>query len=102
LASFEGISTNILSDRLKRLMEEQLIDCIDHPHAKTRKLYFLTPVGKNLTHSMIEIAKWAKNNLSTVELPPDIASQLDNDPEGMIRAALSKLEDWEREFLSKR
>lgn len=99
LASFEGISTNILSDRLKRLSAARLIDSIDHPESKARKLYYLTPAGKNLIHTMIEIAKWAKNSLGTVHLPPEIERQLDKDSKGMINATLHKLEEWEKKNL---
>lgn len=99
LGSFEGISTNILSDRLKRLTQARLIDSIDHPDSKTRKLYYLTPAGKSLIYVMMEIAKWAKNNLSTVSLPSELEKQMDNDPEGMIKTALLNLEKWERQFL---
>lgn len=101
LGSFEGISTNILSDRLKRLTQARLVDSIDHPESKTRKLYYLTPAGKNLIHAMVEITKWAKNNLGTVSLPPELEKQMDHDPEGMKKAALLKLEEWERQFLDK-
>jgi DNA-binding HxlR family transcriptional regulator len=101
LGSSEGISTNILSDRLKRLSATRLIDSINHPESKTRKLYYLTPAGKNLIHAMVEIAKWAKDNLGTVSLPPEIEKQLDHDPEGMIKDALLNLEKWEAIFLTK-
>lgn len=102
LGSFEGISTNILSDRLKRLTQARLIDSIGHPESKTRKLYYLTPEGKNLIYVMMEIAKWAKSNLSTVSLPSELEKQMDNDPEGMIKTALLSLEKWERQFLPPR
>ena len=55
----EGISTNVLADRLKKLECANLIDCIVHPEYKTRKLYYLTSAGKDLIHVMVPFATWA-------------------------------------------
>ena len=45
----EGIATNILADRLKRLSCQGVIDCLPHPGHKTKKIYYLTSKGKDLS-----------------------------------------------------
>lgn len=58
LESEEGISSNILSDRLQRLQKCGLIKFIYHPNNRRRKLYYLTPQGKDLAPVLAAIFIW--------------------------------------------
>jgi DNA-binding HxlR family transcriptional regulator len=100
LNSFEGISTNILADRLRRLVQAGLIKSVAHPESKTRKLYYLTPSGKSLIHVMIEIVKWSDEHVGTAKIPPDVAGQLEGNRDEFVRKVLEKLERWEAEHLA--
>lgn len=100
LAAFEGISTNILSDRLCRLMAAGIIKSTAHPESKTRKFYYLTSSGKNLIYPLIEIAKWARHNLDGVELPAGFQKYAKN-PERFIKEVMDELENWEKKFLKR-
>ncbi len=95
----ESISTNVLADRLKKLECAGLIKWIDHPEYKTRKLYYLTPAGKDFIHVMVPLAAWADRNMDSVNLPPDIAKKLRNNPQEIIENALQAIEEWETEYL---
>lgn len=99
----EGISSNILSDRLKKLEEDGLIDSIPHPESKRRKLYYLLPKGKDLIHVMTHLALWAVKHLDhVVEIPPEKREPLVNHPDKLIQMTLKQLEQWEQTFLKTR
>ena len=48
IKSDEGIATNILAARLKSLEENGIIDKLEHPDSKAKKLYKLTNKGIEL------------------------------------------------------
>ncbi|NJD08165.1 MAG: helix-turn-helix transcriptional regulator [Methylococcaceae bacterium] len=99
LNSFEGISTNILADRLRRLTEAGLVRCVPHPRSGTRKLYYLSASGKDLIHSLLEITLWSSRQLGSARLPPELAQRLEADREGFIHGVLEQLDRWEAENL---
>ncbi|MCW8956576.1 MAG: helix-turn-helix transcriptional regulator [Gammaproteobacteria bacterium] len=97
LEAEEGISTNILSDRLKRLLDFGLIEVLPHPEIGTRKLYYLTPGGKDLIHTLTHLVRWSSEHLKdTVYIPEDQLKILQKNPELMIKNTLAELERWER------
>ena len=96
----EGISSNILSDRLKRLEDEGLINSIPHPESGRRKLYYLLPKGKDLIHVLTHLARWADKHLGDlVEIPLEKRKLLLNQPDTLIKMTLQQLEEWENRFL---
>lgn len=98
LASEEGISSNILSDRLKKLEENGVIRSSPHPKSARRKLYYLTGKGKDLVYPLIDIARWSEKHLDdVVNIPPDKKEVLVNNPDLMIYQTLEDLAAWERE-----
>jgi len=97
MKSVIGISTNILSERIKRLEDAGLLQSIEHPESKSRKLYYLTETGKNLVYPLIEMARWANDSLDTVMLPPDLHQQLTRNPKSIIDHALEELTEWEHQ-----
>lgn len=52
------LSTNILADRLKKLLKFQIIDFIIHPLNKTKKLYYITKKWISMIPIFIEIKMW--------------------------------------------
>ena len=96
----EGISSNILTDRLKRLEDGGLINSIPHPESGRRKLYYLLPKGKDLIHVMTHLARWADTHLDdVVHIPPEKRKALVNHPDKMIHMTLQQIEEWENRFL---
>ena len=59
LNSKEGIATNILSDRLKRLENAGIITSKVYEQLKTQKEYSLTQKGKDLIPVLVEIIVWS-------------------------------------------
>lgn len=100
LKTEEQISSSILSDRLKKLECEGVIASIPHPDSKRRKLYYLTPVGKDLIHLMMEIVLWANSHLSErLDIPAEKKELLEKNPEKFKTLILDKIQKWEEEHL---
>ena len=96
----EGISSNILTDRLRRLEDAGLISSLPHPESGRRKLYYLLPKGKDLIYVLTPLARWADKHLAkVVHIPPEKRKPLINNPEGMIQTVLQNLDEWEKKFV---
>jgi DNA-binding HxlR family transcriptional regulator len=69
LRSEEGISSNILADRLKKLVSQGLITSTDDPTHKQKTLYSLTEMGIALVPVIAQLGIWGRTFLpSTDEL----------------------------------
>lgn len=102
LAGEEGISSNILSDRLTRLEQAGLVASAPHPASKRRKLYYLTEAGKDLVPVMLAISKWSDRHLGDrVLIPDDRRPLLDMDPDVVTKLVRDRLEAWEKANLPK-
>jgi DNA-binding HxlR family transcriptional regulator len=62
-SSPEGIPTNILADRLKRLEQHGIIDKKPYQQAPVRYAYHLTAKGERLAPLVQEIIKWGLENI---------------------------------------
>ena len=99
MESEEGISSNILSDRLGKLQEYGLIDSIPHPDNQRRKLYFLTAPGKDLIHVLTAMASWAyKHHGDTLQLPDSVNPEDQSSRDDFVRQTFARLSDWERQY----
>ena len=65
--SEEGIASNILADRLKRLVEEGLLSKADDPSHKQKALYSLTEMGIALVPVFAAMGAWGRNFLPVSE-----------------------------------
>lgn len=61
--SLEGIATNILASRLKRLMEEGLVTASADPAHKQRTIYNLTEMAISLVPVMVQLGAWGSRFL---------------------------------------
>ena len=93
----EGIATNILVDRLKRLLDDEIIKSVPHPTNKKRKYYYLTRKGKALMPLMTEMAIWAHTYLPEVKIPKDIVRKVTKSPRTFMDEMLARLDAWEKE-----
>jgi len=79
LDSEEGISTNILADRLKRLEEQGIISKRKDPDNKKQFIYSPTHKCLDLVPLILEIAVWgAKYDPNTKAPPEEMAKIRDN------------------------
>jgi DNA-binding HxlR family transcriptional regulator len=65
--SEEGISSNILADRLKTLLEEGIITREDDPSHKQKGIYSLTEKGIELLPILAQMAAWGYKYLPVSE-----------------------------------
>jgi len=70
LTSPEGIPTNILSDRLRRLEENGVVVKAPYQDRPARYEYQLTPKGKDLFPVLRSLMEWARDHVPGVALPP--------------------------------
>lgn len=65
--SEEGIASNILADRLKRLLEEDLISRAGDPSHKQKAIYSLTEMGIALVPVFAAMGSWGRRFLPVSE-----------------------------------
>lgn len=63
LRSQEGIASNILADRLKRLVARGLLTKADDPTHKQKAIYSLTPMAIELVPVFAQIGAWGRKHL---------------------------------------
>ncbi len=63
LASPEGISTNLLADRLQRLEQAGLVTAVPYSQHPVRMDYRLTPAGRALSPVVDALANWGLAHL---------------------------------------
>lgn len=63
----EGISQKTLTNVLRGLEEDGLIDRVDFGEKPARVEYSLTPLGEDLAPLMKHIKTWAENNMDAIE-----------------------------------
>lgn len=70
IRSPEGIPSNLLADRLKRLEEAGLVTKAPYQHNPVRHQYRLTPKGADLLPVLKEIIRWANKHIPGTAAPP--------------------------------
>lgn len=70
--SLEGIATNILASRLKRLADEGLVTAAADPTHKQRTIYSLTEMAIDLVPVMVQLGTWGARYLPA---SPELAAR---------------------------
>ena len=70
LESPEGIATNILTARLKRLEKYKIIEKRAYSKAPLRYEYTLSPLGKDLKPLLFEFIRWGNAHIEGTFVPP--------------------------------
>jgi len=65
--SEEGIASNILADRLKRLVEQGIVSRADDPTHKQKAIYSLTEKGIELLPVLAQMSAWGLKHLPVTE-----------------------------------
>lgn len=66
--SLEGVASNILADRLRKLVEQGIVTKSDDPTHKQKAIYSLTEKGIALVPLLLEMAAWGEEYLPTSKL----------------------------------
>ena len=82
LDSPEGLSTNILADRLKTLENSGLVSKAPYGNSETRNAYTLTEKGEALLPVLQEMCRWGNRFLPGTWVPPTffMERRIDNEP----------------------
>jgi len=85
-ASAEGVSTNILADRLKRLEWHGLVSRStgESKPSQARPKYLLTRKGQDLLRVMLEITRWSGKYDPDTNADPAVLAALEQDLEGLV------------------
>ena len=70
LGSPEGIATNILTERLKRLEEHGIIEKLPYQKTPVRYEYILTRCGEDLRPLLMEMIRWGNMYIEGTMVPP--------------------------------
>jgi len=74
-ASDEGIPTNILADRLKKMEQTGLIEARPYQERPLRYAYALTGKGKDLGAVLEALARWGKKHVKGTVIPKEFRSR---------------------------
>lgn len=83
LAGGEGIATNILTERLRRLEAAGIIEKRPDTDDRRRALYRLTPKGVGLAPVLVELVVWSATHEDT-DAPAAVVRQMRRDRERFI------------------
>ena len=89
--SEEGIASNILADRLKRLVEQGMITRADDPSHKQKAIYSLTEKAIQLVPVFSQIGAWGRRHLPVSEELSIRAELLENGGPDMWAAFMDEL-----------
>jgi len=92
LESGEGISTNILADRLKALETSGLIQKRVDPNKRSKMIYSLTEKGLGLLPVMLEITAWSKQYDSLSNAPDEFMQAFKQDKDALAAQILAEYE----------
>lgn len=93
LAGGEGIASNILADRLRRLEASGIVVRSADPSDRRRSLYKLTRKGIDLAPVLIELVVWSASHEVT-DAPPEIVRQMREGRRAFL-ACLRRQVDWD-------
>ena len=88
----EGISTNVLSDRLSRLEAQQIISRQKDPANGRQVLYELTEKGKDLLPILLAVIGWAEKYAPETGISSDMGERIRNDLSGVRDELLEAVE----------
>ncbi len=99
----EGISTNILANRLARLEDEGILTRRPDPASPTRRIYILTEKGEALIPVLLEIVNWsasfdpASAGRSPIidGAPADLLHRLRHDRDALLRALVAQMREMD-------
>ena len=87
----EGISTNILANRLADLESNGIVSKSKDPIKGSRFIYKLTQKGIELMPMMLAMIDWAEKYDSETEVPKDFIKSLRNNPDKLQQDLLKNL-----------
>jgi DNA-binding HxlR family transcriptional regulator len=91
LASDEGISSNILSDRLAMLVAAGIVTRADDPTHRLKAIYSLTEKGIELLPIIAQISRWSRNYMPVDPVLAATGEARDRAGPGAVEAQMAAL-----------
>ena len=88
----EKIATNILADRLQRLLYAGIIIKSPNPDNGTKYIYTLTERGIQLLPTMIEVILWGMINIPGTDMPIRFLHAIESDRKAFEKSVIANLE----------
>lgn len=85
LQADEGISTNILAERLQRLCDAGILTRNPHPDNGKKNRYVLTDTGLDLAPVLLAVIDWGVTHIADTVAPPPVLAQMRADRTQLIR-----------------
>lgn len=91
LEAGEGISTNILAERLKRLVESGIVTRQENPEDRKRVIYTLSEKGIDLMPALFEMIEWGNRYFGHCQIPEEYEQAMRKDKAGLMQSLRKKL-----------
>src|SRR4051812_27899687 len=98
LQSDEGIASNILAERLSRLVDAGILTKSDDPTHLQKAIYSLTPMGLDLLPTLAQIGIWGRKYMPVTPANAAMAGKLAQEGDRLITDLNAKLK---REHLAR-
>lgn len=85
IESSEGIASNVLAERLSRLVTYGIVTKTRDPEDRRRYIYSLTPAGLDLIPVLIDLTIWGSKHDPESTFPRSRLERMERDREGAIR-----------------
>lgn len=92
LASGEGISTNILADRLKQMQHLGLVQKFSDPANRKASVYLLTDKGLRLFPVLLEVIRWGQQHDEHSMITDSLAQALRDGGQPLARQIQERVE----------
>jgi DNA-binding HxlR family transcriptional regulator len=93
LESEEGIATNLLSDRLRRMEKAGIVLKEVDPDNRKKFVYRLTEKGRDLLSLLLDMVLWGATHDAKTAAPEEFVRRLKRDREGVIREFRSRMRE---------
>ena len=84
LKAGEGISTNILADRLRRLEDQGIVTKHDDAEHGAKYRYRLTKKGLGLVAVLVEMIRWSARHQPSTPVSRTLRQRLDREPRKVV------------------
>ncbi|HEU5078787.1 MAG TPA: helix-turn-helix domain-containing protein [Opitutaceae bacterium] len=91
LQSDEGIASNILAERLTRLVDAGILTKSEDPTHLQKAIYSLTPMGIDLLPVLAQIGIWGRKHMPVTPASSAVAGKLAREGDRLIADLTAKL-----------
>jgi len=91
LASEEGIASNILAQRLKRLEAAEMVTRSPDPDNRRSVIYEPTQKAADLIPALLELSRWSGKYDPQTRMPAKMARRIAEDRDGLVQEIMAAM-----------